>query len=328
MNVNYENRIRCNFNAKVYNLAGMDNRFGRELRMLFFFVLIGLLSACGENTPVVSVSTELPTESAVPTATLTPLPPTATPIPMAVIVNGDGITLDEYEDELQRYLSVQETATSGNQDDAEKVVLEDLISQLLLAQGAEQNGFELSEAEFQSRLNDLISAAGGEQAFDLWLQNQNYSQESFRKALERSIKGAWMRDQILAGVPPSAEQVHVQQILLYNSDQASKALAEIESGRDFATVAADYDPITLGDLGWFPRNFLPHPEIEEAAFNLEPGEHSQVIETSVGYHIIMVVEKDMDRRLSPEARMVWQQKALRDWVAMQREQSNIITSPQ
>lgn len=328
MNVNYENRIRCNFNAKVYNLAGMDNRFGRELRMLFFFVLIGLLSACGENTPVVSVSTELPTESAVPTATLTPLPPTATPIPMAVIVNGDGITLDEYEDELQRYLSVQETATSGNQDDAEKVVLEDLISQLLLAQGAEQNGFELSEAEFQSRLNDLISAAGGEQAFDLWLQNQNYSQESFRKALERSIKGAWMRDQILAGVPPSAEQVHVQQILLYNSDQASKALAEIESGRDFATVAADYDPITLGDLGWFPRNFLPHPEIEEAAFNLEPGEHSQVIETSVGYHIIMVVEKDMDRRLSPEARMVWQEKALRDWVAMQREQSNIITSPQ
>ncbi|MGW8143906.1 MAG: foldase protein PrsA [Anaerolineales bacterium] len=306
----------------------MDNRFGRELRMLFFFVLIGLLSACGENTPVVSVSTELPTESAVPTATLTPLPPTATPIPMAVIVNGDGITLDEYEDELQRYLSVQETATSGNQDDAEKVVLEDLISQLLLAQGAEQNGFELSEAEFQSRLNDLISAAGGEQAFDLWLQNQNYSQESFRKALERSIKGAWMRDQFLAGVPLSAEQVHVQQILLYNSDQASKALAEIESGRDFATVAADYDPITLGDLGWFPRNFLPHPEIEEAAFNLEPGEHSQVIETSVGYHIIMVVEKDMDRRLSPEARMVWQEKALRDWVAMQREQSNIITSPQ
>lgn len=328
MNVNYENRIRCNFNAKVYNLAGMDNRFGRELRMLFFFVLIGLLSACGENTPVVSVSTELPTESAVPTATLTPLPPTATPIPMAVIVNGDGITLDEYEDELQRYLSVQETATSGNQDDAEKVVLEDLISQLLLAQGAEQNGFELSEAEFQSRLNDLVSAAGGEQAFDLWLQNQNYSQENFRKVLERSIKGAWMRDQILAGVPPSAEQVHVQQILLYNSDQASKALAEIESGRDFATVAADYDPITLGDLGWFPRNFLPHPEIEEAAFNLEPGEHSQVIETSVGYHIIMVVEKDMDRRLSPEARMVWQEKALRDWVAMQREQSNIITSPQ
>lgn len=328
MNVNYENRIRCNFNAKVYNLAGMDNRFGRELRMLFFFVLIGLLSACGENTPVVSVSTELPTESAVPTATLTHLPPTATPIPMAVIVNGDGITLDEYEDELQRYLSVQETATSGNQDDAEKVVLEDLISQLLLAQGAEQNGFELSEAEFQSRLNDLVSAAGGEQAFDLWLQNQNYSQENFRKVLERSIKGAWMRDQILAGVPPSAEQVHVQQILLYNSDQASKALAEIESGRDFATVAADYDPITLGDLGWFPRNFLPHPEIEEAAFNLEPGEHSQVIETSVGYHIIMVVEKDMDRRLSPEARMVWQEKALRDWVAMQREQSNIITSPQ
>ena len=143
-------------------------------------------------------------------------------------------------------------------------------------------------------------------------------------ALERSIKSAWMRDQILAAVPRTAEQVHIRQILLYNSDQASEALAEIESGRDFATVAASYDPITLGDLGWFPRKFLPHPAIEEAAFNLQPGDHSQVIETSVGFHIIQVVEKDLDHRLSPEAYLIWQEIALRDWVAMQREQSDII----
>jgi hypothetical protein len=112
--------------------------------------------------------------------------------------------------------------------------------------------------------------------------------------------------------------------LLYNLEQANEALAEIESGRDFATVAASYDPVTQGDLGWFPRNFLPHPSIEEAAFNLQPGEHSQVIETSVGFHIIQVVEKDLDHRLSPEARLIWQENELRDWVAMQREQSDII----
>lgn len=292
--------------------------------ILFFSSLMGLLSACGESTPTVPKNTELPVDTPVPTVTMTPVPPTATPIPMAAIVNGVGITLEEYQAELTRYFSAQGNNDSTDQSEAERIVLEDLISQILLAQGAENNGFELGEEEFQLRLNQLITAAGGEEAFDKWLQDQNYSQEIFQKVLERSIKGAWMRDQILVGVPSSAEQVHVMQILLYNSEQASEALAEVESGRDFATIAARYDPITRGDLGWFPRNFLPHPAIEEAAFALQPGDHSQVIETSVGFHIIQVVEKDLDHRLSPEARLIWQEVALRDWVAMQREQSEII----
>jgi peptidyl-prolyl cis-trans isomerase C len=232
--------------------------------------------------------------------------------------------MDEFETELGRYLSAQGNSGPEDQIEADKVVLEDLISQILLAQGAENNGFEMSESEFQTRLDELVAAAGGEDAFETWLQNQEYSQNSFRKVLERSIKGAWMRDQILAGVPRFAEQVYVRQILLYNSEQASEALAEIESGRDFATVAASYDPVTQGDLGWFPRYFLPHPSIEEAAFTLQPGEHSQVIETSVGFHIIQVVEKDLDRPLSPEARLIWQEIALRDWIAMQRDQSDIV----
>lgn len=302
----------------------MRNSWSFAHWVIILFSLMGLLSACGESTPPVATATKVLLDSPVPTVTMTPKPPTATPIPMAAIVNGVGITLDEYEAELKRYLSAQANNSSSDQIDTEGIVLEDLISQILLAQGAEDNGFEIDDGEFQSRLEELIAAAGGEDAFNKWLQDQEYSEESFRRVLERSIKGAWMRDRILAGVPMSAEQVHVQQILLYNSDQANEALAEVESGRDFATIAASYDPITHGDLGWFPRNFLPHPAIEEAAFALQPGDHSQVIETSVGFHIIQVVEKDPEHRLSPEVRLIWQEIALRDWVATQREQSEII----
>jgi len=133
-----------------------------------------------------------------------------------------------------------------------------------------------------------------------------------------------MRDQILAEIPKSAEQVHVHQILLYNSDQAEQVLAELDSGREFATLAVIYEPVTQGNLGWFPRDFLPHPAIEEAAFNMQLGEYSQVIETSVGYHVIQVVDRDHDRPLSPEARLIWQERALREWVAMQRDESEIV----
>jgi len=181
----------------------------------------------------------------------------------------------------------------------------------------------VEEEVIQARMDGLIVDAGGELSFENWLLDNGYSQQSFNEALRRSIMGAWMRDKILAEVPLSAEQVYVRQIFLFNLDQTNQVLAELESGKDFATLAASYEPVTQGDLGWFPRDFLPHPAIEEAAFNLAVGEYSPVIETSVGYHIIQVVEKDPDYPLSPEARLVWQENALRDWVAMQRDQSNI-----
>lgn len=306
-----------------YNLADMSISRVPWIKTLILLSTLWLISACGESEPVI-LATMTPTESPIPTSTMTPFSPTATSIPMAVIVNGFGITLEEYEAELSRYLSAIEDIDSEVQPDPHSIVLEDLIAQILLAQGAEDNGFVIDEEALKAKLDQLITAAGGEAAFEDWLLDNGYSQQNFLEILERSIKAAWMRDLILADVPRTAEQVHVRQILLYNLDQANEILAELQSGRDFATLAASYEPVTQGDLGWFPRNFLPHPSIEEAAFQLQPGDYSEVIETSVGFHIIQVMEKDLEHPLSPEARLLWQESALRDWVAMQREQSDIV----
>lgn len=301
----------------------MSSLFQAITKFLFLGVIGLLISGCGEIEEV-ATPTYTPIDSPVPTITQTPIPPTATPIPMAVIVNGVGITMEEYKAELNRYLSAAGNQTVIDQTEAAEIVLEDLISQTLFAQAAEDNGFTISDEILQTRMENLIESAGGELSFSNWLTENGYTQQSFEKTLVRSIMGAWMRDEILADVPQSAEQVHVRQIFFLNLDQADQVLRELDSGKDFATLAASYDQISKGDLGWFPRDFLPHPAIEEAAFNLAVGEYSPIIETSVGYHIIQVVEKDPNRPLSPEARMVWQEKALQDWVALQREQSDIV----
>lgn len=305
-----------------YNLTDMSSLLDLLGKVIILFLIVGLISACGEIEQV-ATPTVTPIDSPIPTITQTSIPPTATSIPMAAMVNGVGITLEEYEAELNRYLTAQVNESSKDQTEAAMFVLEDLITQVLFAQAAEKNGFMVEEEVFQARMDGLIADAGGELSFENWLLDNGYSQQSFNEALRRSIMGAWMRDKILAEVPLSAEQVYVRQIFLFNLDQTKQVLAELESGKDFATLAASYEPVTQGDLGWFPRDFLPHPAIEEAAFNLAVGEYSPVIETSVGYHIIQVVEKDPDYPLSPEARLVWQDNALRDWVAMQRDQSNI-----
>jgi len=285
-------------------------------------MMIFAISACGIEQTTNAI-TDTPEVTLVPTVTQTSPPPTPTPISMVVIINGQGITLEEYEAELNRYLTAQGSSTDEVVLDAETIILEDLISQTLLMQGADENGFDLSKDDLETRFEDLILEAGGEAEFNQWLEISGYDQESLKLSLERSIKAAWMRDQILAGVQKNSPHVNLRQIFFLDGGQADQVLRELESGRDFATTAAEIDPLTGGELGWVPRNFLLHKEIEEAAFALLPGEISQVIETSVGYHIIQVVAIEDERRFSPAARLIWQELALRDWVDLRREASNI-----
>ncbi len=290
--------------------------------MLPLLIMISVITACG-NEQTFTSNTDTPAASLVPTVTQTSLPPTPTPIPMAVIINGQGITLGEYEAELIRYQSAQGGDNNFDPSSVGTVVLEDLISQTLLMQGADESGFELSQDDLDARLEKLILDAGGQAEFNQWLQANGYDLDSLEVSLMRSIKAAWMRDQILSEVPEAVLHVNLRQMFFLDGDQANQVLRELESGRDFATTAAEIDPLTRGELGWVPRNYLPHKEIEEVAFTLQPGEYSQVIESAVGYHIIQVVAVEDEHRLSPDARLIWQELALRDWVSLRREVSNI-----
>jgi peptidyl-prolyl cis-trans isomerase C len=146
--------------------------------------------------------------------------------------------------------------------------------------------------------------------------------------LKRAAEAAWMRDKLLAEVPSTAEQVHIQQILLYNQDQAQSFLRQLNGGADFDELASKADPLTRGDLGWVPRGYLLEPKIEEAAFALAVGDHSDVLPTDVGFHIVRVLARDPHRPLSPDAYLSLQELALKKWIAEQRQQASIAFTDQ
>jgi peptidyl-prolyl cis-trans isomerase C len=297
-----------------------DNRRNKH-RWIYVTLLLALgLSACASvSTPEV-----VPT----PTATSTPLPPTATPEPMAVTVNGEGITLAEFNAEVTRYTAAK--VSLGNIVDpaaASVAVLDDLVAQLLLAQAARANGFTLDEAALQARSDALAAQIGGAQALSAWQTDQGYSEQAFRSALKRSAESAWMRDRIVSNVPSTAEQVHVQQILLYNQDMAVNFYGQLNFGADFNDLAFQADPWTRGDLGWVPRGYLLEPLIEAAAFGLEVGAYSEVITTGVGFHIVRVLERDPNRQLAPDALLTLQEQAVRKWIEEQRAQANVVIAP-
>jgi peptidyl-prolyl cis-trans isomerase C len=117
--------------------------------------------------------------------------------------------------------------------------------------------------------------------------------------------------------------VHARQILLYTADQADQIYQQLKSGNDFGNLANKYDPQTGGDLGWFPRGYLPDKELEDAAFSLQPDQFSSVIESPAGFHILQVLERDPQHPLSPDARLALQTQAVIDWLAQHRSQSQI-----
>jgi parvulin-like peptidyl-prolyl isomerase len=137
-----------------------------------------------------------------------------------------------------------------------------------------------------------------------------------------------MRDKILAEVPSTAEQVHVQQILLYNQDTAQSFLTQLNGGADFDELALRADPLTRGDLGWVPRGYLLEPQIEDAAFSLTVGQYSEVTATDVGFHIVRILERDPQRPLSPDAYLSLQEQALKSWIEEQRRQAEIVFTQQ
>jgi peptidyl-prolyl cis-trans isomerase C len=292
----------------------------KNLKYLTFFVTLAL-SACG----ALFGSPSTPTPE---TPSATPVPPSPTPPPLAAIVNDEWIIKDDFQAEVDRYLAAQLSfGLDASAEQAASQVLADMIDQMLLAQAARAEGFELSDADVQSRMDALDSQVGGGGALAEWESQHGYTDDSFRTSLKRMMEAAWMRDKIVATVPVSAEQVHVREILLYNEETAQKVADQLQAGASFSDLAELYDPATGGELGWFPRGFLFEQVLEDEAFRLEPGMYSEVIKSEVGFHILQVVERDMNHQLSPEAYLILQEKALSDWLQQQRSTARIERNP-
>lgn len=292
-------------------------------------VLIFLATACHseestsvpaltEFTPTVAQITGTDTTQEVVTPIPTSLSPTESSIVLAARVNGEGIPLAVYEAELRRF---EANSGTGLATYTTEIVLDTLIDDVLLAQAARNAGFLVSDELLETRIQALGLT---DQALEEWLQANDYTPEDFRRALELAIQAAWMRDQIISNVADSAEQVYARQILQYNLSSAEAIHAQLESGDDFGAVATEVDPITKGDLGWFPRGYLIVPELDDILFTLEIGTYSPVIETALGYHIVQVLDRSLDRPLTAEARRVLQTQALAQWLENERNKSEII----
>ena len=295
-----------------------------KIIIVFFVALSVWVSGCtpAARTPTPAGKTATgPAQTTTPQATLAPTP---TEGPLAARVNGEGVPLSVFDASLKSYQAAQaELGQKSTPQDQHKAVLDDLVNQVLLAQAAVKAGHPVEDAAVQEKLAQLASEAGSDQALADWENKNGYTSDSLKATLKIQMGATWERDQIISAVPTTADQVHARQILVFDATLADTIEQKLVSGSDFATLALQYDPQTGGDLGWFPRGYLTQPEVEAAAFTLEAGKFSPVIHSSIGYHIIQVIERDPKHALSPDALQLLQHQALQKWLDDQRAKAQI-----
>lgn len=147
------------------------------------------------------------------------------------------------------------------------------------------------------------------------------------------VKPQMVRDQIDAqlqnAVPQSADQVHLQHIMVATEDLATQLASQAKGGADFAELAKTNSTDTQtaptgGDLGWVTKDEL-QPATAEIAFGLDKNGISDPIQTPYGWEIVRVVDKQSDRPLSDTQYADARKKAVDAWVADQRSQAKIKT---
>ena len=128
------------------------------------------------------------------------------------------------------------------------------------------------------------------------------------------------------------ERIRASHILFRGPEaavRAATALAEFRTGTPFAELARKLsdDPATResgGELGVFPRGRMD-PAFEAAAFALETGQVSEPVETSSGFHLIQLDERqDADKRSYEEVRKELAAELLRGQRARARAEAAAI----
>ncbi len=184
--------------------------------------------------------------------------------------------------------------------------------------------FSLAELkELDEQAKQFVQTVGGEVDYKKYLSTLGISDELFKQILERDYKTQKIMDKIFAKnskyeVLPRDMQAYFEEnyyrmrhILLATTDEAGKALSDEEkankktkleeirarilAGEDFSKLADEYDEDTEHETyksGYvFAKKEMPD-EFYEAIKNLKVGDVSEVFETSVGYHLLKLEDKN------------------------------------
>lgn len=198
--------------------------------------------------------------------------------------------------------------------------LEQRARELAWLNEAEARGLAPSDAAIDEAVAEARGDADDAAFQELLGRSGIESQETLRALLAENETITALRDDVAGDVEVGEEelreaydaqpeafatpaQVCARHVLVETPDEADAVLAELDSGTDFATVAAEYGTDASaeqgGELGCIERGQVV-PAFEEAVFDESApvGEPFGPVETDFGQHVILVEERIDAEQLS------------------------------
>lgn len=249
-----------------------------------------------------------------------------------VVVNDEIITDSDLNQVLYPLITRLRATTSGPELDAKvqetrKSVLKDMISDRLILSAAKaldpRYKIAAEESEIDAMATEMREKFPSEEVFDKVMKEQGMTHKKLRDRfaediLKRKMVDFKVRSRVtlspgeikdfydshpddFKGVP----EVRARQILIRAGSTRSEELArstmqsvvdQLKQGADFAEMARTYseasDAADGGNMDWTRKGrFMAR--IDNAIFNLEPGQVSEPIQTQLGLHLFKVEEKRM-----------------------------------
>lgn len=229
---------------------------------------------------------------------------------VAARVNGKPVPAEEVFELATQIAKGAQTTVENTWSDA----LEQAVTTEILVQAASAQGIRVSQAEVEREMNEIRSY-GPDHPMSQWLSKTPPAQA--RKELQRSLLiekflEKRIKTQVSAAQveqyyqehaeqfdrPPMVRASHILVRIQGNDREAARRRAEdildrVRKGGDFAQLAKQFsqDAYTAakgGDLGFFPERPTP---VAQAAFRLELGQVSDLVESPYGFHIIKVTDR-------------------------------------
>lgn len=238
-----------------------------------------------------------------------------TPTDVVAIVNGEEISIEEYNKNF-KILEYTYTSTYGEEIWTEEykgrplkeVIIEELLNNLikekLIANEVVKEGITVDGEKVDSFYADFIEGVEADENLNAFYTENEISDEFIKEQIKmqllvdeyyKLVQDEIAEDEVaLEDIYENFKlEVSARHILLTSKEVAQAALSRVNKGEeDFGAIAEEIseDPESAangGDLGYFARGTMT-PEFETAAFSLEKGEISGLVETGYGFHIIKV----------------------------------------
>jgi peptidyl-prolyl cis-trans isomerase C len=251
---------------------------------------------------------------------------------VAITVNGEDVTKGQVAEEVAR-LSRQFGGRMSPEQMAQmqgalsQQAGDNLISRILLQQKIEEDGITVSREEIEARMAEVRASFGSEEELTNRLAMMGMTVEMLEKEMETGLAV----EKLIAEYAPTEEVTDSEAKVYYDEntaqfeqpervkashillkfeatdteavktvarEEAESIIAQLGQGADFAELARGHSACPSsqkgGDLGFFQRGQMVKP-FEDAAFALEVGATSGIVETQFGYHIIKVTEREDGR---------------------------------